>query len=324
MRPACGIGGLILLVSSLAHAETWRVPGDSPSLPAAIATAAPGDRIEVTGGRHCGALVDKRLDLVGRDGATIVGCASGPALFNGLRVGFLLLGEAAGASPADGTRITGFVFDGAGVSEANRAPLAFGVFGRFSSDVMVSRNVFLGTVQAVTNSAGDGWVITSNQVRGLTTLGQHGGGAGIVVRSAGGALAAPGGSMNPHNRPADNTVADNDIEGRIPDGLRAFSMAAILVEAADRTVVSRNRLRLPANPSGAAAGEGVLVTSFTAALDAPDVPGARETVVEENDGRGSELAVLVEHPGVANTHGLELRANRGEVVVQEPEPAADR
>ena len=312
-RVALG-AGLLSLLASTAYAGTLQVPSEQPTIAAAIAAAQPGDQIEVAGGRHCGALVDKRVSLVGRDGATIVGCAQSPVIAGGLRVGFLLAGSA-DATPADDTRITGFTFDGAGVSARRREGLAFGVFSRFNSGVIVSNNVFLGLVQAVTNTAGDRWVITSNRVRGLTAL--SGGGVGIVVQSADGALAALGGALNLHNRPEDNTVADNDVEGRIPDGLDGYSMAAILVVAADRTVVSRNHVRLPANPRGRAAGEGVLVTSKTAGLDDAHAPGARETVVEENDGRGCGIAVLVEHPGVPNTAGLELRANRGEVVVQE-------
>jgi hypothetical protein len=126
--------------------------------------------------------------------------------------------------------------------------------------------------------------------------------------------------LNPLNRPADNTVADNQVAGRIPDGLDEFSMAAVLVVGADRTVVSRNRLVLPGNPRAHASGKGVLVTSATGAHPEMLAPGARETVIEENDGRGSQLAVLVEHPGVPNTEGLELRDNAGEVVVERVAP----
>jgi hypothetical protein len=305
--------GMLSLTTSAAHAETLHVPGDHPTIAAALAAAAPGDQIDVASGRHCGAAVTKRVALVGHPGATIVGCSESP-LVSGLRVGFLLDGRP-GATPADDTRISGFVFDGAGLTARHREALAFGVFGRFTSGVIVSNNAFLRMVQAVTNTAGDGWVITSNRVRGLTAM--SGGGVGIVVQSADGAIAALGGALNPRNRPEDNTVADNDVEGRIPDRLDGYSMAAILVVAADRTVVSRNHVRLPANPRGHAAGEGVLVTSRTASLSDAHAPGARETVVEENDGLGCEIGVLVEHPGVPNDAGLELRGNRGGVVVQE-------
>jgi hypothetical protein len=315
MRLACAGAFASTLLGSAAYAETLRVPADFPGIADAVAAASAGDRIEVAGGRHCGARIDKRLTLVGTEGATIVGCVKSPTV-QGLRAGFLLDGKP-GASAGNDTSITGFTFDGTGISARRRTALAFGVFGRFTSGVIVSNNVFLANVQAVTNTAGDGWVITSNRVRGLTTF--SGGGLGIVVQSAGDANAAMGGALNPLNRPEDNTIADNEIEGRIPDRLDHFSMAGILVVAADRTVVSRNRVRLPANKSGRAAGEGVLVTSNIGSLEQSHVPGARETVVEENDGRGSEVGVLIENGGVANSAGLELRANRGEVVVQEPE-----
>src|SRR5262245_41214089 len=114
MRIVCGAGFAVwLLVASAAQAATLQVPAQLPTLAEAVAAAAPGDEIQVVGGRHCGARIDKRLTLVGRAGATIVGCAGGPALFDGLRVGFLLLAEAGSRAGADGTRITGFTFDGA-------------------------------------------------------------------------------------------------------------------------------------------------------------------------------------------------------------------
>jgi hypothetical protein len=313
MRLVLGSIATLLSMGSVAGAATLQVPGDHADLASAIAAAAPGDRIEVASGRHCGAVINKRLTLVGRDGATIVACVKSPVVAQGLRAGFLLAGRA-GTSAASDTSITGFAFEGAG-----KPRLAFGVFGRFASGVIVSGNTFHGTIQAITNTAGDRWVITNNVVRGLTAL-SYGGGAGIVVQSADGEIAAWGGTLNPANRPEDNTIADNDVTGRIPTGLDDFSMAAILVVAADRTVVSRNKVRLPANRAGRATGQGVLVTSRTFAVEA--ATGARETVVEENDGRDSEVAVVVEAAKVTNKAGLELRDNRGKVVVEE-HPAAE-
>jgi hypothetical protein len=318
MRMVLGALGATFLVGS-AHGETLQVPATHPTLGAAVRAAAPGDRIEVQGGRHCGARLDKPLTVVGRDAATIIGCPDGPAIHGGLKVGFLLDGEPASPGP-NGTRITGFTFDGADVA-TERHRLAFGIFGRFTSDVVVADNTFSGTVQAITNTAGSGWVITRNRIRALSVFnggGRSGGGVGIVVQSAGPALAAPGGALNPLNRPRDNTVAENEIEAHVPDGLDAFSMAGILVLAADGTVVSRNHLRLPDNAAARGAGEGVLVTSRIAARPHCEAPGARDTVVEENDGRDSELAVLIENPGVASTDGLEIRDNRGAVVVEKP------
>src|SRR3974377_841250 len=65
-----------------------RVPRDQPTIQAAVDAASDGDRIVVTGGRVCGATLNKRLELVGRRGATIVGCDA-PAV-GAFRVGFFL------------------------------------------------------------------------------------------------------------------------------------------------------------------------------------------------------------------------------------------
>jgi RNA polymerase sigma-70 factor (ECF subfamily) len=297
-----------------ARKHSWAVPGDRPTIQAAIDAAGPGDEIRIAAGRHCGARVTKRLDIVGAPGATVVGCAGSPALPGGLRIGLMLAGEHA-RSRASGTHITGLTFDGRGVSDTELSALAFGVFARFADDVIVSRNVFEGTVQAVTNTAGDRWVVTSNKIeelRAFTCAGACGGGVAIAMQAYAAEGGLPGGSLNPANRPKDNTVADNEVTGRLPDGLDAFSMVGVLVRGADRTVVSRNRVTIPANPNGRAAGEGITVSSVMPHDDAV-VPGPRDTVVEENDGRGSQLAVLIESHGVPANAGLELRDNAGVV-----------
>jgi hypothetical protein len=236
-----------------------------------------------------------------------------------MRVGFLLAQDKV-RSRASGTRITGLTFDGRGVSETDLNALAFGVFARFADDVVVSRNAFLGTVQAVTNTAGDRWVITSNRISDLRAFGGEGawgGGVAIAVQAYS-HDGAPGGSLNPRNRPKDNTVADNKVTGKLPDGLDAFSMVGVLVRGADRTVVSRNTVEIGPNPTGRAAGQGVAVSSVGPG-EVTVVPGPRGTVVEENDGRGSELAVVVESKGVAASEGLELRDNAGVVMLEDHE-----
>src|SRR5262249_46752150 len=156
--------------------------------------AAPGDRIVVRRGRYCGATLTKPVALIGRGRPRIVGCDSSPIVTTGLRAGFFLPG-AQGNNPASGSSIRGFVFDGRGISNKNLAPLSFGVFARFASDVTVTRNRFDGTVQAITNTGGDRWRIQDNRIRGLTLLdcaGHCTGGDGIVIALAR-SLAAPGG-----------------------------------------------------------------------------------------------------------------------------------
>lgn len=60
------------------------------------------------------------------------------------------------------------------------------MFARDADDVVVTRNVVFGTVQAITNTRGSGWDVSHNLIVGLTALpcdgsGPCGGGSGIGV-----------------------------------------------------------------------------------------------------------------------------------------------
>lgn len=305
------------LVSSTAEAAVLRVPSRYPTIQAAVDAAKDGDRIVVSRGKHCGATLTKRVRLEGRGKPRIIGCESGP-LLNGLRVGFFLPGMQ-GVNPASGSRITGFVFDGEGVSNANLEPLSFGVFARFASNIRVTRNRFVGTVQAITNTGGDRWVIRHNRITKLTLLDctRHcTGGDGIVIALARGAIAAPGGNAAPLNRPENNIISRNRIEGSAPAHFGAFSLAGVLLLSADNTTVLGNDLRLRDNPKADAVGQGILVSNTCCGLGTPFLPGSRNTIVALNDGRRSEVALVVEGTGGANTQGLFSWKNRGKVVIE--------
>ena len=312
------VGAVTSLVASTTVAAVRRVPHSYPTIQAAINAANPGDTVEVGPGEYCGATVDRPLTITGCDQPVIVGCDDGPVLGGGERVGFYLPGSG-GTSPASGTRIEGFVFDGRGLSQTNLEPLALGVLARFASDVRVEHDRFLGVVQAITNTAGDGWVIRDNRISGLTVFDCTGalceGGDGIVVQIARGDLALPSGPGDPANRPERNVIAGNRIDGAIPDGFDAFSMAGIFVLAADDTLVAGNRVAIPDNPDAGAAGDGVLVSNECCGQPAI-VPGARRTAVVGNDGARSQFGVVVEGTGGANTEGLVLFANTGTILVE--------
>jgi nitrous oxidase accessory protein NosD len=319
LQPAAWVAAAATLIAMAAPAlaAVLDVPGAYPTIQAAVDAARPGDAIEVAAGSYCGATVDKSISLVGRGRPTVQGCAGGPSL-SGARIGFYLPGEA-GTSGASGTRIEGFVFDGQGVSQTNLEPLALGIFARFANDVAVERNAFEGTVQAITNTAGDRWSITGNRITGLTVFDCSGslcqGGDGIVVQIARAAIAAPGGPAAAVNRPERNVIVDNQIEGAIPDGFGAFALAGVFVLAADDTFIAGNRVSIPDNSRASADGDGVLVSNACCG-DPAIVPGARNTVIVGNDGRESRFSVFVGGTGGANTDGLVVFGNPGAVMIE--------
>lgn len=308
----------INFVTGLAQAATLRVPQQYPTIQAAVDAASDGDRIVVGRGHHCGATLTKRVLLEGRNNARIIGCSRGPALANGARIGFYLPGVK-GVNPASGSSIRGFAFDGEGVGNANLEPLALGVFARFASEVVVSQNTFRGTVQAITNTAGDRWLIKDNTIRRLSVFDCTricAGGDGIVLQLAAGSLGAAGGDAAAINRPEDNTVIGNLVEGIVPNGFGAFSMAGLLLLSADHTVALSNTLRLRDNPAADAVGQGILVSNTCCGLPNSFLPGSRFATLALNDGRRSEVAIVVEGSGGINTFGLVLHRNRGVLQVE--------
>ena len=276
-----------------------------------------GDIIDVAPGRHCGARVDRQVTLLGHGRATIIGCADGPALSNGVRAGFQLPG-ADGASGASGTHIEGFVFDGRGISADNLEPLGVAHHRDFASHVRVERNVILGTVQGITNTAGDSWLIVHNVIRDLTVFDCTGALCAAATASSSRSRAirspSPGGPEAAGNRPEDNVVVGNVIEGAIPDGFDAFDMAGVFVFAADRTVVAQPAVaaRQPERRRrrDRRAGRQLVLRL------AGNRTGARNTVVTFNDGRDSQRAVEIDGTGGENTQGLVLFGNAGTVMVR--------
>lgn len=315
-----GVLGASLLAAP-AWGKTWRVPRDYPTIQGAVDAAAAGDEIEVGKGRHCGATINKRLTLTAnRHGTTIVGCATSPIIGPGLRVGFLLPGTP-GAGAASGSQIRGFHFDGKEVSSRNLGPLAFGIFSRFNDQIIVSNNDFRGTVQAITNTGGDGWAIAYNEIEDLTlfdcTGSLCGGGVGIAIQQASAAIGAPGGGANPLNRPDANAVVDNDVDGRAPHGFDAFGMSGILILAADGTAIVDNDTKIKAGVTddGDPLGVGILVTNTCCGDPTALLPGARYASMVRNRDHG-RAGVVVEGSGGANTQGLVLFENSCHVTVE--------
>jgi hypothetical protein len=148
------------------------------------------------------------------------------------------------------------------------------------------------------------------------------GGDGIVIGLARGSIAAPGGNEAAINRPEDNLIRRNRIEGTAPDGFGVFAMAGVLLLSADHTTLLSNQLRLRDNPNADAVGQGILVSNTCCGLATTFLPGSRFTRLAFNDGRKSEVAIVVEGSGGANTEGLFLLKNRGTAVVEGVEQLA--
>lgn len=293
---------LPLFISTLsASANTLLVPGDFPTIQAAVDAASPEDQIRVGPGEWCGATITKTLDLFGEGGATIVGCDLISDLGGVLHIGFFLPdGSASGSS------FRHFLFDGAGVSnqgDGNFDPLSFAIFARDTDDIITEQNHVIGTVQGFTNTRGSGWTVNHNIIEDLTVFTCDGvltcgGGDGIVFQDRD--LDVP--------RQADNTAMFNDISGTVPDSLALFDMAGILVLGAeDGTVIQKNRIAIPDNPN--ADGQGHAIRLANTCCGSPALlQTVTNAVVVKNDGRNSEFSVVVD---TGNTDGLRLRGNFG-------------
>jgi hypothetical protein len=187
---------------------TIHVPQDFPTIQAAVDTAHALDTIQVGPGRWCGARITKTLHLVGKEGATIMGCPPGVPGPVGIiaRRGFHV--DAA----ASGTSISHFVFDGNGVSDANRVPLSYGIeTAAGADDLVIDSNTFQGGAFGILAFGGNNDQVTHNKFNGFTVLSSGEGGAAILV------LGGP-------DRATGNSIQYNQITSTVPPGnLSPFS-----------------------------------------------------------------------------------------------------
>ena len=278
-----------------------------------------GDIIDVAPGRHCGARVDRQVTLLGHGRATIIGCADGPALSNGVRAGFQLPG-ADGASGASGTHIEGFVFDGRGISADNLEPLGVAIIATFASHVRVERNVILGTVQGITNTAGDSWLIVHNVIRDLTRVRLHRrrcAAAATASSSRSRAIRRRARRARGRRQPAQGQlVFGNVIEGAIPDGFEAFDMAGVFVFAADRTARGRaTACRCPTTrtptPRGSACWSTTRAAACRPSCRERATRSSRSTTAATASARSNRRHGRREHAGAGAVRKRRHRDGRG-------------
>lgn len=156
------VAAALALGCSVSFSATWQVPGDFPTIQAAIDSNSvnDGDRIQVWPGVYAGAIVSKSVEINGEGGAII---SSGPTHALGLSQGFRIVTGGDGATIRQLTITTDL-----GVMN-----------GEAVNNVTVTQCAFENTVQAISNWRGGGWEISQNTITDLRTV--CGGGIGILL-----------------------------------------------------------------------------------------------------------------------------------------------
>lgn len=301
---------LFAILTISCESATLKIPQDHPTLQSAVDSASPGDTIILSPGNHCGAFVNKRLEIRGEGNATIVGCDS-PKHPAGFKVGLWLSSQ-----EASGSHIHHLSFDGSGVSNTNLDPLGAAIFARdLNSGNNKINNIethhvrILGAVQGITNNGGDGWNVHHNEIENLSVFDCAtgaklcGGGVGIVLQIWRGSL--PSGQTR--SRPTNNTIAHNKITGQVPNTLTAFSMTSVFLLNTDNSTIENNKTSIPDNPNTEAGGIGIWLTHVCCGIPS-FAPGSQSNTIATNDGRDSEYALIVD---TNNTDDLALRGNLG-------------
>lgn len=289
-------GFLAVAAVPSALAAEWRVPGDFPTIQAAVESpdVAAGDLILVGPGNHAGALLTKSVEIRGEDGAVI---NDGPPHSSGKTQGFRLL------AGSQGTTISHLKF---------QVDLAI-INGGAVNNVTVSHNRFLNANQAVTNWGGSGWDISHNDIVDLKT--DCGGGIGVLI---GDYDANPAGVV-------DNLVAHNKVSGTLhvaPDDCGGYSGAGIVLYADFRwgdpgavaiayNRVLKNKLAVVSDtPLVVDIHAFELTDTSEEVLDPPVVYG---NAIGFNDFRGTAIQIDISPPELAaeNTLSRNLGTNRG-------------
>lgn len=286
-----------------ASAATWTVPGDFPTIQAAIDDpgVAAGDQIRVGPGEHAGATVTKGVHIKGQGGATIV---DGPFFANHplggeLNYGFVFPADHSG----DGATIEHLTFDG----------VEFPVFSRGTDDVTIRHNTMLGPVQGVTSYAGSGWTIEHNDIEDLVSI--CGGGIGVIV---GDNSATPAGVRG-------NVISQNDVSGTLhvhPDDCGGYDGSGIVLFADFRSgrqgavaitdnLIVKNEVSLTSDTPAVVDVNAVELTDTR--NDDGLAPVIFDNAVGFNDLRGTAQQILLTPAGLdqINEISRNLGENRG-------------
>jgi hypothetical protein len=143
------IVGLFLAVFFLvcpAFARTLHVPQDYGTIQGAVNAAKSGDKIQVGFGNWVGAIIDKKLEIKGGNGAVIIDGPQFEGIFSGLQL----------VKGSDGATISHLQFekiDGAGI-------IGYGI-----NDVTVTQCTFVECGQGLLTFNVKGWKINHNEMR---------------------------------------------------------------------------------------------------------------------------------------------------------------
>lgn len=252
-----------LPVAVQAKKQVHRVPRDFPTIQEAVDAANEGDVIVVSQGTYSGAVVTKRVTIIGKGRRTIIN--DGPNSHTFLRAGFLFPEGGQGS----GTVIKGFKFEGTIQYDFNDdGMLDFPIFSRGADDVKVIRNVMECSLQAITNWHGSGWRIEKNTIRDLWTL--SGGGIGILAGSASGAQAK------------NNVVSRNRILGQVyvnPDDCGGYDGTGIVLYADHRW----------GRTGGDVSGNWVAKNKISLSSDTPDIVDVIAIELTDTSGGGTDI-----------------------------------
>jgi hypothetical protein len=286
---------LFFVSASVALAAVWEVPGNFPTIQAAIDSELvfEGDKILVGPGSHSGAFVTKSVEIKGADGAII---DTGPMHPAGLSMGFRLM------AGSDGATISHLRFE-TDLSIMNGAAV---------NDVTVTQNTFIDSIQAVSNWRGSRWEISHNEIIDLRT--RNGGGIGILVADYTGGVVS------------DNVISHNKISGTLhvdPNDGGGYSGTGIVIyadyrwgrlgaESIEYNRVVKNKVSLTSDTPDVV---DVVAFELTDTRDDEDVNVIHDNAVGFNNFRGTEtenqIALTPANLDTVNNISRNLGDNRG-------------